>query len=51
MEHSNDIVEISEKFEDFLFEMVSNHPNVSFGEVVAIIFARTVAISQLREYP
>ena len=47
MEHSNDIVEISEKFEDFLYEMVSNHPNVSFGEIVAIIFARTVAISQL----
>ena len=47
MEHSNDIVEISEKFEDFLYEMVSNHPNVSFGEIIAIIFARTVAISQL----
>ena len=47
MEHSKDIVEISEKFEDFLFEMMSNHPNVSFGETVAIVFARIVAISQL----
>ena len=47
MEQNKDIVEISEKFEDFLFEMVSNYPNVSFGETVAIVFARIVAISQL----
>ena len=47
VEQNKDIVEISEKFEDFLFEMMSNHPNVSFGETVAIVFARIVAISQL----
>ena len=47
MEQNKDIVEISEKFEDFLFEMIDNHTNVSFGEAVAIIFARIVAISQL----